>query len=250
MAMSSTSTIWTSARRTSASLEVHLLGLVDFDSALLLQERLAYEVSGRCDTLGHLLICEHPPILTIGREGRQSHVLADEHELTARQIETRRLNRGGGCLLHAPGQLAVYPILPLDRLQMGLSEYRARLELSLLDICGELRLPAFRRADEPGGWCRCGQFAHLGIAVRSWVSMHGLFVNISPDMRLLRMVQPNQNGERVTSLAAERARTTSMHSVRESLIRNLAKRLGYEQFHLYTGHPLLTRKKKQVYVGA
>src|SRR4051812_20367886 len=88
-----------------SSLEVHLLGLVDFDSAVFLQEKLLYETSERNDTQGALLVCEHPPVVTIGREGSSSHILANSSELTARQIETRWVNRGGGSIMHAPGQL-------------------------------------------------------------------------------------------------------------------------------------------------
>jgi lipoate-protein ligase B len=234
----------------SGSLEIYLLGVVDFDSALFLQERLVYEISGRNDTQGALLLCEHPPMITIGREGSWAHILIDNSELVSRQMEVRWLNRGGGCFVHAPGQLAVYPILPLDRLNIGLSDYRRRLEESVIDVCRELRVSAHRRADEPGVWCRLGQFAHLGVAAKSWVAYHGMFLNVSIAMDLLRMVQPNDNGQRVTSLSAQRARVTTMHSVRASLMRNLASQLGYDRYHLYTGHPLLRRTKKKVHVHA
>lgn len=246
--MPSSSAIWSPTGRASASLEVHLLGLVDFDSALFLQERLVYEISGRNDTLGGLLLCEHPPIITIGREGSRAHILVDSDELASRQMEVRWLNRGGGCLVHAPGQLAVYPVVPLDRLGIGLSAYRTLLEESIGSVCRDLRVPYYRREDEPGVWCRCGQFAHLGVNVKSWVAYHGLFVNVSPAMDSMRLVRSNRCGEAPASLAAARARPTSMHAVRVGLIRNLASRLGYERFHVYTGHPLLQRTKKKVYV--
>ena len=97
------------------ALEVFLLGLVDFDAALFLQERLMMHVAQRDDGYGALLICEHPPLITIGRSGSQAEILCDAHELTARQIDVRWLNRGGGALVHVPGQLALYPILPLAR---------------------------------------------------------------------------------------------------------------------------------------
>ncbi|MGH7199105.1 MAG: lipoyl protein ligase domain-containing protein, partial [Planctomycetaceae bacterium] len=125
-----------------AALEVYLLGLVEFDAAQFLQERLVFEISGRSDRQGALLLCEHPPMITIGREGSRAHVQVDEHDLTARQIEVHWVGRGGGAVAHAPGQLAAYPVLPLDRLGLGLAEYRRRLEQGLLDVCGELHLSA------------------------------------------------------------------------------------------------------------
>jgi lipoyl(octanoyl) transferase len=248
--MTTDSTIWTLANRASDAIEVHLLGLVDFESALFLQERMAYEISGRDDRLGGLLICEHPPLVTVGREGSRAHILVEQRELTSRQIDVRWLNRGGGCLVHAPGQLAVYPIVPLDRLGLGLDDYRIRLEQTLLNVCRELRVAARLRDDEPGVWCRCGQVAHIGAAVKSSITYHGMFLNVCPAPDLMRLVRSNSSGERVSSLAIERARNTPMHKVRESVVRNLTTQLGYDQSHLYTGHPLLRRTHRRIYVHA
>lgn len=245
--MTNAPTIWSLANQTSHALEVHLLGMVDFDSALFLQERMLYEISGRGDRLGGLLICEHPPLVTIGREGSHSHLLVEPDELAARQIEVRWLNRGGGNVLHGPGQLCVYPIVPLDRLQIGLFEFRKRLATAMFDVCREMKVAAWTKPDETGLWCRCGQFATIGAAVKNWVSYHGMFVNVCPDLQSLRMVQWNRSGDRVTSLAAQRVRMTSMHSVRARLIRQLANHLGYHNTHIFTGHPLLRRTRQRVH---
>ena len=231
--------------RTEASLEVFLLGLVDFDAALFLQERFLHEISQRDDNSGVVLVCEHPALVTVGREGSQSHILCEPEELVARQIPVRRLNRGGGCLMHAPGQLAVYPIIPLNRRGVGLADYRERLEQAVMDMCTEFRVPTWRQ-EEAGVWCRCGQLAHLGAAVRSGISYHGLFINVSPRLDALRLVKSNPLGGRVTSLSAQRLKPTAMPATRESVIRHLAAQLNYERYHLYTGHPLLRRTKRVV----
>ena len=248
--MTHASTFWSATGRASQALEVYLLGLVDFDSALYLQQRLVYDIAGRDDRLAGLLVCEHPPIVTVGREGSSAHLLVQSDELLARQMDVRWLNRGGGCLVHAPGQLAVYPIVPLDRLGFGLTGYRRRLEQAVIGMCGDLHVEAFRLDDQPGVACRCGQFAFLGAAVKSWVSYHGMFVNVCPDMTLMRMAQSKAPASRITSLAAQRMRATSMHAVRASLVRHLATQLGYERFHLYTGHPLLRRTKRRIHAYA
>jgi lipoyl(octanoyl) transferase len=122
------------------------------------------------------------------------------------------------------------------------------LELSLLDVCRELQVAAWREAREPGVWCRCGRLAALGLTVRSGVTHHGLFVNVSPSMDLQRMVSLPTGG-RVSSLSTQRLRPTSMHSVRESLIRNMATRFGYDNFHVYTGHPALRRTREVVAIA-
>lgn len=120
-----------------ASLEVHLLGLVDFDAALALQEYLVFETAGRTDAQGTLLLCEHPPLITMGREASRAHLQTDAADLRRLEIDVRWLSRGGGAAVHSPGQLAIYPILPLDRLQLGLMDFRQRLEDAAAATCRE-----------------------------------------------------------------------------------------------------------------
>jgi lipoyl(octanoyl) transferase len=229
-----------------AALEVRLLGLVDFDAALALQERLVYELSGRDDAQGALLLCEHPPLITLGREASAAQVTADPDNLRACEIDVRWIARGGGAVVHAPGQLAVYPILPLQRLGLGLNEFRTRLEESAVATCRDVRVPAKRRASEPGLWSRCGQVAYFGAAVKSWISYHGLFLNVDPDPSFLSLVSGSADGERPTSLQALLLRPVSMAGVRESMVRHVANRFGYERFHIYTGHPWLRRTTQKV----
>src|SRR5947208_12699338 len=125
-------------------LQVYMLGLVEFEAALALQRRLVYQVTGDRNTAA-LILCEHPPLVTVGREGSWSHLHCDPDELQARRWRIRWVNRGGGCLLHVPGQLAVYPILPLNRLGLAPQSYLDRLGAGVLaslagfDIDGEGR---------------------------------------------------------------------------------------------------------------
>ncbi len=226
------------------ALEVYLLGVVDFDAALFLQERLMMDVGQGDDGRGVLLVCEHPPLITIGREGSSAEIRGSREELVAREIETRWLNRGGGALVHVPGQLVAYPILPLARRGLGLAAYRQRLELAVLDTCSEMRVRASGRPGTAGVFCRGGKVAQIGVAVRSWVSSHGLFLNVNPRMDAIALVRSSDC--RASSLSAERGCTVAMPSVRESLIRRLAARLDYDRYHLYTGHPLLRRTKRVV----
>ena len=235
--------------RQSSALDVHLLGCVDFESALFLQQRLVYEVRGRSDRYGGLLICEHPPLITVGREGSHGHMHITEHDLRSRQLAVKWLNRGGGCLTHAPGQLAVYPILPLDRLGMGLGRYRETLELSVQACCDQLHVPTSRRPDVSGVWCRNGKFAHIGSAVKWWVSYHGLFIDVCTAPEFLDLVQTDSLDSRNVSLASLQSRVLPMHSVREGLVHHLAQQLGYADVHLHTGHPLLRRTRQTVHVG-
>jgi lipoyl(octanoyl) transferase len=226
------------------ALEVYLLGLVDFDAALYLQEHLARDIADHVDGRGGLLVCEHPPLITIGREGSRAEIRCDTDELTTRQIEIRWINRGGRSIVHGPGQLVVYPIVPLACRGWGLAVYRERLEQALLGMCREVRVRAWQEPDAAGVFCRGGRLAYVGVAVRSWISSQGLFVNVNPQMDLLRLTRPVEG--RSTSLAAQRGTAVAMSAVRESLIRQLAERLEYDRYHLYTGHPLLRCAKRMV----
>jgi len=86
----------------SSSLDVFLLGTVDLESSKELQERLRSDVATRTDSHGAILICEHPPSVTIGREGSFADVLVEWEELVARKMDVRWLNRGGGTFVHVP----------------------------------------------------------------------------------------------------------------------------------------------------
>lgn len=229
-------------------LEIHLLGTLDFDSALFLEERLVYEISGRDSLDAGLLLCEHPPLITIGRDGSREQIFADSKQLAVKGIETRWINRGGGSVVHGPGQLAAYPILPLNRLGLGLLDYRTRLEQSVIDMADDFQVTATRQPEAPGLWCRNGQFAHLGVAVKSWVSYHGLFIDVAPKVDAQRLLNPNHH--RLSSLSAQCGKPIEMNAVRESLSRHLAKQMGYSRTQVYTGHPLLKRQTRRVFVDA
>ncbi len=234
----------------SSPLEVHLLGLVDYDAAISLQERLVFEIGGRCDTQGILLLYEHPPAISVGRDGSRSHILAEPHDQNACAIDVRWTARGGGAFIHAPGQLAVSPILPLDRLGCGLMEYRHRLEEALVAACRDVKVTAKRADNAPGLWCRGGQLASFGAAVKNWTTYHGAYLNVSPDPGFLAMVESSPPGERLTSLESQLRRPVAMHKVREAVVRHVAASFGYERIHIYTDHPLLKRTTRKVCLHA
>src|SRR5262245_22855016 len=86
------------------SFDIYLLGLVPFDEAQALQRRLVYDLGER-RAIATLMLCEHPPTISVGRNGSRSHIAVDDDELRERSIGVRWVNRGGGCVLHVPGQL-------------------------------------------------------------------------------------------------------------------------------------------------
>src|SRR3984893_12938372 len=181
-------------------LQVYLLGAVEFDAALAFQRRLAYDVAGDRRRAA-LVLCEHhAPLITVGRQGSRVHILCEPGELRARQWQVRWVNRGGGCLLHLPGQLACYPILPLDRFGLGLQTYVERLGEVVQSLLGEFDVHGQPRRDA-GVWVNGRPIAGIGVAVHDWVSYYGFSFNVNPELPLYRLVRWGaQDAEPLTSL--------------------------------------------------
>jgi lipoyl(octanoyl) transferase len=220
-------------------LRIYLLGAIDFERALLLQRRLAYDVAGD-RTQAALILCQHMPLITVGRRGSVAHVLCDREELQARQWRVRWVNRGGGCLLQVPGQLAIYPILPLDRLGLGLPEYVTRLVETLHALLNDFSLLGEMRLPQAGIWLRSRLVAEAGIAVRDWVSYFGAVLNVNPGLDQFRMVRCGGLAEApMTSLERERGGPVSPALVRQRLIEHFTGRFGFARYSLFTDHALL-----------
>jgi lipoyl(octanoyl) transferase len=224
-------------------LQAYLLGPVDFESALALQRYLVYQVGGDRTGGGALVLCEHPPLITVGRQGSRAHVLCEPEELRARRWSIRWVNRGGGCWLHLPGQLAVYPVLPLRQLGLGLNAHLERLQDVFRAVLEEFGVRGESGTGHPGVWVGGRPLAALGVAVRDWVSYYGAVLNVNPDLepyRRVRCVGPGSGT--MTSLERERRGRLSPALVRERLLEHFAERFGFGRTALFFEHPLLPRK--------
>jgi lipoyl(octanoyl) transferase len=242
------------AERTSA-LEAFLLGSVPYEDCLALQQRLVFEMSGRDDGQIGLLICEHPPVVSVGRQGSWAHFRCSRQELSRRGIDVHWVNRGGGCVLHAPGQLAIYPIVPLGWHEFTLGEYLDRLRSGIAGVLSELSIQATHQSNRHGLSTRNGHVMTVGVAAKHDTTYHGAYLNVDPPLRLLELVDSDPLAHsRPSSLAAQRRQKVKMTTVRESVIRNLSEAFGCDRYHLYTGHPLLrlpepVRRGAAVHVG-
>ena len=228
------------------SARCHLLGTVPLDEVLAIQQRLVYEAAAHDERVCTLLLCEHPPVITIGRAGSRSDVRLSDSTLQRDEIAVRWLNRGGGTLLHAPGQLAVYIVLPLRAFGFSVGEYLRRLQHGLEEACRELRFPVVQQAglhgSRRGVWSRDGQGVFVAAAVKNDVTYFGAYLNVDVAERLLHGVATDPNdATEPTSLAHSLRRQVRMPGVRQSVIGALSTALGCERYHLFTGHPLLAR---------
>jgi len=238
---------WRMAQVNSSALDVFFLGCVDFDAFLLLQDRMTAEVRSRADRYGIVMICEHPPLISLGRDGTAADLCFDLDDLELQRLPIRWVGRGGGAWRHGPGQLAVAAINPVDRLGLSPVGFRRALLRSILKTAREVRVPARTSEAAPGAAGRIGRFASLGAAVRGGVSQFGFVLNVAPDYAVTNF---SPTGVRGSSLAAERFRPIAMAGVRESLTRHLAAELGYVEYHVHTGHPWLRRTTQTVPIHA
>ena len=226
-------------------LEIYLLGLVDFEDAQRLQRRLVYDLGEGGG--GAIVLCEHPPTISVGRSGSRAHIRADDDELRGLGIRTYWVNRGGGCVLHLPGQLAAYILLPLASLDLDLHGYLDGLHRAVVATLAEFDLAAETRRDLPGVFLGHARIASVGVAVSRWIAYHGLTLNVGPYLEpfgLLDEMGPGAARISQTSMESRRQRPAPMGRVRETLIRQLEAAFGLQRHHVYTQHPLIRRKAR------
>lgn len=195
----------------SAPLFAHWLGRIGYRDAWDLQKRLA---GARADgRLGdRLLLLEHPPVLTLGRQADEAHVLAPAALLEARGIEVVRVERGGEVTYHGPGQLVAYPIVHLAERGLLLRPFVRALEAALAATCAAYGVEAGRRDGHPGCWVGTDgplprKIGALGIRVERGVTYHGIALNVGVSLADFDLIDPcGMPGLRSVSIASELGR--------------------------------------------
>ncbi len=176
------------------------LGRVEFREALARQEALVEAIaSGREPET--VLLLEHSPVFTVGRAGDSSNLLS-AHDFDENPLKLVRINRGGDVTFHGPGQLVAYPHLDLRQRGRDVHRYLRQLEETLIRLAEDFEIRAFRREGLTGVWTDRGKLASLGVGVRRWITMHGLALNVSTDLRYFSLIHPCGIVDcRVTSLS-------------------------------------------------
>lgn len=227
------------------SAEVRLLGMTELPSVLALQKLMVHEVRQQSRVSAAILICEHPPSITIGKDSTILDLPTDPRELEARLLKTQRVRRDGGVFFHQPGQLAVYVVVSLAECGFGENEFRWRLQDAVISVCKDSQVVARREStDHNAIWGRHGILCDIGLHCEQDVTSFGLFLNVSGRLDDARTLGRGLRGERISSMDAERVRPTFMPQVRSALIQNLCEQIGYPEYHIHTGHPFLKRVKQ------
>ncbi len=234
-----------SSRRPVSQIDFHYMGIIDFDHCLALQRRLVYESGGRHDGQIVCLLCEHPPLISIGRAGSRRHIRLTMAEMRQRKLELRWIGRGGACVAHTPGQLAVYPIIPLRYHGWSVGDYLQRLQNGLLDTVRRWEVPSYKRPGRFGLWGRSGMLAAIGVAVQNWITSHGAFLNVSCSPLTQVGVEANPaelacpgDSPTMSSLLEETDRCPTIEDVAQVVARSLTARFEAQQATWHLSHPL------------
>jgi lipoyl(octanoyl) transferase len=184
------------------------LGRISYEEGLRLQESLlSAKVAGDPDN--HLLLLEHEPVYTMGRN-RDDSSLREESILPH---PVHRTNRGGQATYHGPGQLVGYPVLDLSLFGRDLHDYLRFLEEILIILLSRHGIAGGRMEGKTGVWVGERKIASLGVGVRKWISMHGFAINICGDLSAFNHITPcGLPGVTMTSLEAEGASGVSVES--------------------------------------
>ena len=192
------------------------LGTVDYATAERLQAKLvALRKEARIGDV--VLLLEHPPVITLGRNAQAKNILATPELLAQRGVEVFECDRGGDVTFHGPGQLVSYPIFDLrgfpsdstTRKSLGVVEYVRRLEEVLIRTCADFQIPAKRIAGLTGVWTDSDRkIAALGIHISRGVTSHGIALNVNTDLTFFNLIIPcGIESKPVTSMQKELSRT-------------------------------------------
>ncbi len=217
-------------------INVVYLGRVDYATGLELQETIVHLVKeGR---IGHtLLLLEHPPVITLGRNAGMQNIVASREFLTSQGVELFETNRGGDVTFHGPGQLVGYPIFDLRAFtpRMGAVDFVRQLEEAIIRTCGDLGVPTQRVPGLTGVWTQqdhTAKIAAIGVHISRAVTSHGFALNVSTNLDYFKMIVPCGISDKpVTSLEREMEQTfagrgrklPSLEEVAELTSRNFSR---------------------------
>ena len=243
------------------------LGLIGFADAFALQKKLV--AARKADAIGDvLLLCEHPHVITLGRNGSREHLLASERVLQQKGVEFHATNRGGDITYHGPGQVVAYPVIHLGAIRRDVGWYVRMLEEVMIRTCADFGVNAGREPGKTGVWtnqCRRRALARrpdathpatpeesedltqrarrtqssqsaetekigaIGVHLSRWVTSHGFAFNVSTDLRFFDLIVPcGIAGRAATSLEKVLERRVEVKEVTPNLTRHFSEVFGLQ----------------------
>ena len=178
-------------------------------------------------TTNYFLLCEHPPVYTLGKSGNKEHILMSDDELRKNNIEFFNTNRGGDITFHGLQQIVGYPILDLEKYYTDIGKYLRNLEELVILTIGEYGIKGERSSGETGVWVEPGikgrerKICAIGVRCSRWITMHGFALNVNTDLGYFNNIIPcGIENKQVTSIEKELGRKVDYEEVKEKIKRN------------------------------
>ena len=221
---------------------VHL-GTIDFKAAWEIQETYFNKVveqklynrnaEEQLPTKNYLLVCEHPLVYTLGKSGKEEHLLLSEQQLEEKGAKYYKINRGGDITHHGPGQLVMYPIFDLENFFTDIHLYLRYLEEAVMNTLKHFEVQSGRSEGYTGVWIDADKpsarkICAMGIKCSRWVTMHGLALNVNNNLDFFNYIVPCGIKEKdVSSVQKElNGKAITVNDVSSILIGDIIKQFG------------------------
>lgn len=211
------------------------LGIVEYKRAWDYQQQLFDQTienkKEQFSTTNRVLFCEHPHVITMGKNSDEHNVLISESMLAMRHVALFHIDRGGDVTYHGPGQLVGYPIFDLESLNIGLRQYIFNLEEVIIQLLAEYNIQAGRMASAAGVWldydnAKARKICAIGVRSSRFVTMHGFALNVNTDLTYFSLINPCGFIDKgVTSMEKELGHKVNMEDIKEK-----TKRIFQEVF--------------------
>lgn len=225
------------------SVIIHRLGLIDYKEAWDYQENIfndivTLKIKNRNEGTNvlpqnHLVFCEHPHVYTLGKSGKEEHLLLDENGLRANRASFYKINRGGDITYHGPGQLVAYPIFDLEQFFTDIHKYMRLLEEAVITTLMEYGILGSRMEGQTGVWLGVGtpnarKICAMGVKSSRWVTMHGLGFNVNSNLSYFKHIIPcGISDKSVTSMSNELGKEVDLAILSNKLLRNMANAFDF-----------------------
>lgn len=204
-------------KNTAPAYPIFDLGLIDYKSALRYQKEMFSEAKNGTFKSA-LIICRHFPVITLGRRADKNNILAGGIELVKRGISVYKIERGGDVTYHGPGQLIIYLIFNLNFFKKDIHWFLRQIESVIISVLSDFGVDSTRRQEYTGVWVKSKKIASIGIAIRNWITFHGVSLNIAAnDLENFKVIRPCGMDIEMTSLETAVGNEINIDAVKEKI---------------------------------
>jgi lipoate-protein ligase B len=200
-------------------LEVIDLGLIDFESADKYQKNILSQTKQQ-KRQNTLLLLRHEPVITIGRTGSRENILADSQVLLDKNIKIIPADRGGDVTFHGPGQLVAWPVFNLKYHKKDVHFFLRNLEQVIMNTLRELGIKSQTIPGKTGIWIGDKKIASIGIGISSWISFHGISLNVEPEDEYFSLIRPCGMDIKTTCIREQTDKDICFDDIKRLLVEN------------------------------